>query len=40
VLDTIMRRGIEHHLCLTYGDVRAELAAFAQLVGLPLVELT
>jgi L-fucose isomerase-like protein len=40
VLDTIMRRGLEHHLCLTYGDVRAELAAFAQLVGLPLVELT
>ena len=40
VLDTIMRRGLEHHLCLAYGDVRAELAAFAQLVGLPLVELT
>jgi L-fucose isomerase-like protein len=40
VLDTIMRRGLEHHLCLVYGDVRAELAAFAQLVGLPLLELT
>lgn len=40
VLDTVMRRGLEHHLCLVYGDVRAELAAFAQLCGLPVLELT
>jgi L-fucose isomerase-like protein len=40
VLDTIMRRGIEHHLCLTYGDFRPELRAFAQLINLPILELT
>jgi L-fucose isomerase-like protein len=39
VLDTIMELGMEHHLCFTYGDCRAELAALAQLVGLPLIEL-
>jgi hypothetical protein len=36
----MMRNGMEHHLCLTYGDCRAELRAFASLVGLPLLELT
>jgi L-fucose isomerase-like protein len=40
VFGTMMRNGMEHHLCLTYGDCRAELRAFASLVGLPLLELT
>lgn len=40
VLDTILRRGVEHHLCITYGDVRAELRDFARLVGMPVLELT
>ncbi len=40
VLDVIMGRGLEHHLCLTYGDVGDGLRAFAELVDLPLIELT
>lgn len=40
VLDTIMRSGVEHHLCLTYGDYRAELRAFAKLLDLSTLELT
>ncbi len=40
VFERMMRNGLEHHLCLTYGDCRAELRAFATLVGLPLIELT
>jgi hypothetical protein len=39
VLDVIMRHGLEHHVSLTYGDVRSELRAFAELVGLPVLEL-
>lgn len=40
VFGRMMHAGLEHHLCLTYGDCRAELRAFAALVGLPLLELT
>lgn len=40
VLDTIMAEGLEHHLCLVYGDYRDELRAFARLIGLSLVDLT
>ncbi len=40
VFDRMMRNGMEHHLCLTYGDWRTELRAFAALVGLPILELT
>lgn len=40
VFDTVMRQGLEHHFCLTYGDCRAELRTFAGLVGLPILELT
>ena len=40
VLDTVMRQGLEHHFCITYGDYRAELRTFAGLVGLPILELT
>ncbi len=40
VFETMMRNGMEHHLCLTYGDCRTELRAFASLTGLPLLEIT
>lgn len=40
VLDTIMRQGLEHHFSITYGDYRAELRTFAELVGVPVLELT
>jgi L-fucose isomerase-like protein len=40
VLDTVMRAGLEHHLCLAYGDYRAELRALAGLLGLEALELT
>ncbi len=40
VLDVVLRSGLEHHLCLVYGDVRAELRTFAELAGLPVIELT
>ncbi|GAB4435693.1 MAG: L-fucose/L-arabinose isomerase family protein [Chloroflexi bacterium OHK40] len=39
VLDTVMGAGLEHHLCLVYGDYRAELRSLARLVGLELLEL-
>jgi L-fucose isomerase-like protein len=39
VLDTVMRAGLEHHICLVYGDYRAELHAFARLVGLDVLVL-
>jgi hypothetical protein len=35
-----MRAGLEHHLCLAYGDDRAELRALAGLLGLEALELT
>lgn len=40
VFDRIMQNGLEHHLSITYGDVQAELAAVARLVGIPTLELT
>lgn len=40
VFDTVMRNGLEHHFSITYGDVRQELRAVAQLVGMDLLELT
>ncbi|HMQ31743.1 MAG TPA: hypothetical protein PKD53_13535 [Chloroflexaceae bacterium] len=40
VLDTVMGEGLEHHLCLVYGDYSAELRALARLVGLRIVELS
>ncbi|HXF63927.1 MAG TPA: hypothetical protein VNK95_20045 [Caldilineaceae bacterium] len=39
VLDTILGNGLEHHLCLSYGDCRDALRAFAHLTGLPVIEL-
>lgn len=40
VLDRVMGHGLEHHFNLTYGDVRAELRKVAELIGLPVIELT
>lgn len=40
VFARMLHNGLEHHLCLTYGDCRAELRGFANLIGLPLLELT
>jgi L-fucose isomerase-like protein len=40
VLDNIMDWGLEHHMSITYGDVRPALRAFAKLVGLDVLELT
>jgi L-fucose isomerase-like protein len=40
VFDTMMEEGLEHHLCLVYGDYRAALRTFAGLVDLPVLDLT
>lgn len=40
VLDTVMRAGLEHHVCLVYGEYREELRALARLVELEVLELT
>ena len=40
VFDTVMRKGLEHHFSITYGDVRKELRAVAQWVGIDVLELT
>ncbi|MFQ5553776.1 MAG: fucose isomerase [Acidimicrobiia bacterium] len=40
VLDTVMSEGLEHHYGIGYGDVDAELRALAELLELPVVELT
>lgn len=40
VFDTVMRKGLEHHFSITYGDVREELRAVARLVGIDALELT
>ena len=39
VLDTILAEGLEHHICLTYGDHRPALRALADLLALPVLEL-
>lgn len=39
VLDTIMTEGLEHHVALTYGDVRAPLVKLAELLDIPILEL-
>ncbi len=40
VLDTVMREGLEHHICLCYGDVRPELTRLARMLALPVLSLT
>jgi L-fucose isomerase-like protein len=39
VLDTLVSEGLEHHLCVAHGDVRAELVELAARLALPVVEL-
>ncbi len=39
VMETILREGLEHHLSITYGDHRAELAALARMLDMPLLQL-
>jgi L-fucose isomerase-like protein len=36
-IDLLMREGLEHHVSLVYGDVLAEIKAFAALSGLPVL---
>jgi len=40
VFDSVMRQGLEHHFCITYGDHREALETFAQLAGLPTLMVT
>jgi L-fucose isomerase-like protein len=40
VLDTVMGNGLEHHYGLVYGDLRAELRALADELGIPVIDLT
>jgi L-fucose isomerase-like protein len=40
VFDTMMEEGLEHHLCLVYGDFRAALRTFAQLTNLEVIDLS
>jgi len=39
-LDTLIRSGLEHHISLTYGSYTKELIALANLLELPIIELT
>lgn len=40
VLDVIMDEGLEHHYAVTYGDYLASLLALAEVLQLPVVQLT
>lgn len=40
VLDTMLREGLEHHISLTYGDHVQAMSILADLLGLPVFELT
>lgn len=39
VLDTIMGEGLDHHICLTYGDHLAPLLKLAEMLALPVLYL-
>ncbi len=39
VLDTIMHEGLDHHICLTYGDHLATLLKLAEMLALPVLRL-
>lgn len=39
VLDTIMREGLDHHICIAYGDHVAPLLKLAELLDLPTLRL-
>jgi L-fucose isomerase-like protein len=36
--DLLMSAGLEHHISLVYGNITAELNAFAHLLGLPILD--
>ncbi len=40
VLDTILTEGLEHHIALTYGDHMPALRSLAEMLALPILELT
>lgn len=40
VFDTVMAQGLEHHVCLVYGDHQQALRTFARLVDVPVLALT
>jgi L-fucose isomerase-like protein len=40
IFDLILREGLEHHISLTYGDHVPELLALADLLNLPVLNLT
>ncbi len=40
VLDTILSEGLEHHLAITYGDYVPALVALANLLDLPVLQLS
>jgi len=40
VLDTILTKGLEHHLAITYGDYAPALTALAELLELPVLKLS
>jgi L-fucose isomerase-like protein len=37
IFDTLMQKGLEHHISLVYGDYLPALEAFARLTGLPVL---
>jgi L-fucose isomerase-like protein len=40
VMDSIMQKGLEHHISLTYGDHQVELEQIANWLDIPVFELT
>lgn len=40
VMDLILSNGLEHHISITYGDFADVLVAFAQLLHIPILQLT
>jgi L-fucose isomerase-like protein len=40
VLDVILSEGLEHHISITYGDCAEIVIAFAQLLKIPILQLT
>lgn len=40
VLDQVMSRGLEHHFSVIYGDLEEQLTYFAEIMNIPLVNIT
>jgi L-fucose isomerase-like protein len=40
ILDVILAEGLEHHISITYGDYADVLIAFAQLMNIPILQLS